>query len=67
MSETDTREYQLTDGVSRVVRSGLQLAAGETIDLHPTAAAEHDDVLEPVGDLVEDEEDDGEDQEEDDE
>ena len=54
---TDTREYQLKDGITRVHRSGLVLEAGETIEAYPDVLDDHDDVLEPVDD--QDEEDDG--------
>lgn len=46
---TDTQEYQLRPDIDRVVRTGLTLAADETVTLDPETAEEHADVLESVG------------------
>jgi len=51
---TDSQPYQLRDGIDRVVRSGLTLAAGETIEAPPTIEDDHGDVLEPIDDGDED-------------
>jgi len=54
MSQTDnddTAEYRLQAGVDRVVRAGLVLEGDETVSLDPAEASEHDDVLEPVDDV----------------
>lgn len=45
---TDTQEYELQAGIDRVVRSGLVLEAGETIEAYPDILDDHDDVLQPV-------------------
>lgn len=55
--------YELRDGIDRVVRSGLVLEAGETIEAYPDIEDDHGDVLETVsddGDDVTDQEDSGE-------
>ena len=54
---TDTREYQLKDGITRVHRSGLVLEAGETIEAYPDVLDAHEDVLEPVDDVDEEDDD----------
>jgi len=43
--EPETRQYRLRDDVEQVIRSGLILRAGETIELEPTEAEAHSDVL----------------------
>ena len=41
--------YELRDGVDRVVRSGIVLEAGDTIDAYPDIEDDHDDVLRRTG------------------
>lgn len=50
-TDTETQEYRLQDDVDRVVRSGLVLEGDETVTLDDRAAAQHEDVLEPVSPL----------------
>ena len=47
---TDQQNYRLRDGVETVVRSGLVLEAGETIESYPDVLDEHGDVLEATDD-----------------
>jgi hypothetical protein len=53
MTNTD---YELKDGIKRVVRPSFVLEAGETIALDDETAAEYDDVLTPVGETDSDSE-----------
>jgi len=55
MSATDTeseepqrKEYEL-DGPRKVVRAGLSIEEGETVELSPGEAEQHSDVLREVG------------------
>jgi len=43
-SGTERKEYEL-DGPRRVVRAGLVIEEGETVELSPEEAEEHSDVL----------------------
>jgi hypothetical protein len=68
--DSDTQAYRLKDDIDAAVRSGLVLRDDATIELSPTEAEEHADVLVPVkgdqDDVVDDDQDD-DDQEVDDE
>lgn len=46
--ESNGNEYELKDGMTYVVRSGLVIEEGETVSLVPEEYEEHDDVLKPV-------------------
>jgi hypothetical protein len=46
-SGTERKEYEL-DGPRRVVRAGLIIEEGETVELSPEEAEEHSDVLREV-------------------
>lgn len=48
MPDDTEHEYQLADGVQRIVRNDLVLEGDETVTLHEGEAARHDDVLERV-------------------
>jgi len=43
--EPETRQYRLKDDIDQVIRSGLILRGDETIELKPSNAEEHSDVL----------------------
>ena len=47
-SGTERKEYEL-DGPRRVVRAGLVIEEGETVELSEDEAEEHSDVLREVG------------------
>ena len=42
------QEYQLREGIRRVVRSGLVLEGNETVEAYPDLYEQHSDVLEEV-------------------
>lgn len=46
---SDTKTYELAEGIERVHRSGLVLEADETVDLEPYEAERYDDVLAEAG------------------
>jgi hypothetical protein len=46
--EQQTKEYEL-DGPRKVVRAGLIIEKGETVELQPEEAEQHSDVLREVG------------------
>lgn len=45
--EPERKEYEL-DGPRRVVRAGLVIEEGETVEMLPEEFEEHSDVLQPV-------------------
>lgn len=48
MPEPETQEYELTDGLERVVRPTLVLEAGETAELTEGEYERYEEILEPV-------------------
>lgn len=56
--EPESKEYEL-DGPRRVVRAGLVLEEGETVELEPEEAERHSDVLREVTESGSEEENDG--------
>jgi hypothetical protein len=47
----EERQYELADGVDRVVRPGLVLEGDDVIEGYPDLYEQHRDVLEPVEEL----------------
>jgi len=56
--EPETKKYEL-DGPRRVVRAGLVIKEGETVELQPEGAEQHSDVLREATPSGSEEENDG--------